>query len=259
MQIKYKSSIGEFIWAMATCRPDIAFTSVKLSQSNSAPAEHHYHSLKHAIHYLYIMRNDSIYFWHTNLRYELPEGPLPTVTSNVHDLLMDDHPAHDAQTAVAYGDSDWASCVKTSRSSAVYAFNSQEEQLLTKQNFNLLLHSHPQKQNSWQHVMWEECAYLSIVSHGILKFLRKRQQWLTKITTGALQWEMHNSLQHGLAMSILNTLHCETGWNAIIVLEQIDMPINIADHLTKPLTQILFHHHADYLLGHIPPKYSPIY
>jgi hypothetical protein len=42
-------------------------------------------------------------------------------------------------------------------------------------------------------------------------------------------------------------------------LEQIDTSINIADHLTKPLTQILFHRHTDYLLGHSPPKYSPIY
>jgi hypothetical protein len=54
MQVKYKVGVGELIWAMTTCRPDIAFTSVKLLQSNSAPAEHHYHGLKHAIRYIYI-------------------------------------------------------------------------------------------------------------------------------------------------------------------------------------------------------------
>jgi hypothetical protein len=37
------------------------------------------------------------------------------------------------------------------------------------------------------------------------------------------------------------------------------MSINIADHLTKILLRILFHQHADYLLGHVPPKYSPVY
>jgi hypothetical protein len=31
MQIKYRGGIGKLIWAMTTCRPDIAFTSVKLS------------------------------------------------------------------------------------------------------------------------------------------------------------------------------------------------------------------------------------
>jgi hypothetical protein len=61
-QLRYRTGLGELIWAMTTCRPDIAFTSVKLSQSNSTPAEIHYHGLKNAIRYLYITRNDGIYF-----------------------------------------------------------------------------------------------------------------------------------------------------------------------------------------------------
>jgi hypothetical protein len=113
MQLKYKAGVGELIWAMTTCRPDIAFTSVKLSQSNSAPAEHHYHSLKHAIRYVYITRDDGIYFWRTRSRPELPKGNLPPVNSNRKDLLLEDRPNHDATIAVTYGDSDWATCVKT--------------------------------------------------------------------------------------------------------------------------------------------------
>ena len=101
---------------MTTCRPDIAFTSVKLSQSNSAPSEHHYHGLKHAIWYLYTTRNDGIYFWRTQPRKELPQGPLPIVNSNHKDLLLDNQPQPNATTAVAYCDSDWATCVKTRRS-----------------------------------------------------------------------------------------------------------------------------------------------
>jgi hypothetical protein len=45
----------------------------------------------------------------------------------------------------------------------------------------------------------------------------------------------------------------------LIHLERIDTLINIADHLTKPLSRNLFYQHADFLLGHIPPKYSPIH
>ena len=116
MQIKYKSGVGEIIWAMTTCQPDIAFTSVKLSQSNSAPAEHHYHGLKHSIRYLYATRNDGIYFWRTQSRPELPDGALPTINSNPQDILLENRPEHGAITAVAYGDSDWATCVKTRQS-----------------------------------------------------------------------------------------------------------------------------------------------
>jgi len=37
MQLSYSTGVGELIWAMTTCRPDLAFASVKLSQSNSCP------------------------------------------------------------------------------------------------------------------------------------------------------------------------------------------------------------------------------
>jgi hypothetical protein len=52
---------------------------------------------------------------------------------------------------------------------------------------------------------------------------------------------------------------CDWVERDLIILEQIDTSINLADHLTKTLSRILFHRHADYLLGRIPPKYSPIH
>ncbi len=47
---------------------------------------------------------------------ELPKGPLPSITSNRQDLLLDNQSLFDATTAHAYADSDWATCVKTRRS-----------------------------------------------------------------------------------------------------------------------------------------------
>jgi hypothetical protein len=52
---------------------------------------------------------------------------------------------------------------------------------------------------------------------------------------------------------------CEWVEQDLILLGRIDTSINIADHLTKILSCTLFHRHADYLLGHVPPKYSPAY
>jgi hypothetical protein len=40
-QLSYQSGVGELNWAMTTCQPDLAYTSVKLSQSNTAPANIH--------------------------------------------------------------------------------------------------------------------------------------------------------------------------------------------------------------------------
>jgi hypothetical protein len=45
----------------------------------------------------------------------------------------------------------------------------------------------------------------------------------------------------------------------LIRLERINTSVNIANHLTKSLSRTLFHQHSDFLLGHVPPKYSPVY
>ena len=52
---------------------------------------------------------------------------------------------------------------------------------------------------------------------------------------------------------------CEWIERDLMVLERIDTTINMSDHFTKGLSRALFHRHADYLLGHVPPMYSPIY
>jgi hypothetical protein len=52
---------------------------------------------------------------------------------------------------------------------------------------------------------------------------------------------------------------CDWVKRNLIILECIDTSINTANHLTKILPHILFHRHADFLLGHAPPHYSPVY
>jgi hypothetical protein len=116
MQIGYQLGIGKLIWAMTTCCPDLSYSSVKLSQSNSCPHEIHYHGLKHALKFLYHSKDDGLYLWRTQPRMELPEGPLPSIASNRQDLPLDGCPQFDATTVHTYADSDWATCVKTRQS-----------------------------------------------------------------------------------------------------------------------------------------------
>jgi hypothetical protein len=116
MQLNYRAGVGELIWAMTTCHLDLAFASVKLSQSNSCPHKIHYHGLKQALKYLNSSKEDGLYFWRTSPRMDLPDGPLPPIHSNKQDLLLDNRPEHNASVLLAYADSDWATCVKTRRS-----------------------------------------------------------------------------------------------------------------------------------------------
>ena len=52
---------------------------------------------------------------------------------------------------------------------------------------------------------------------------------------------------------------CDWVERDLMLLDRIDTSINMADHLTKALQPTLFHRHADFLLGHVPPHYSPVY
>ncbi len=70
MKMTYRSDFGEIIWAMTTCHPNLAYISVKLSQSNHCPHKHHYHGLRRTLKYLYVMRDDGVYFWHTATQME---------------------------------------------------------------------------------------------------------------------------------------------------------------------------------------------
>jgi hypothetical protein len=56
IKLSYRSGVGELIWAMTTCHPDLAYVAVKLSQSNHCSHEHHYHGLRHALKYLYVTK-----------------------------------------------------------------------------------------------------------------------------------------------------------------------------------------------------------
>jgi hypothetical protein len=54
-------------------------------------------------------------------------------------------------------------------------------------------------------------------------------------------------------------LLCDWVERDLMHLEHVDTKMNMADIFTKSLPWLMFHCHADYLLGHFPPKYSPVY
>ena len=240
MQIKYKSGVGELIWAMTTCRPNIAFTSVKLSQSNSAPAEHHYHGLKHSIRYLYATRNDGIYFWRTQSRPELPDGALPTINSNPQDLLLDDRPDHDAITAVAYGDSDWATCVKTRRSFSGICIQLAGGKIAYKTKFQPTV---ALSSTEAEFMAATDVGRMCLYVRSILWDLDIPQEAATvayEDNDGCMAMANAQKLTSRTRhIDIKYFALCEWVEQDLILLEQIDTSINIADHLTNIITDSL--------------------
>ncbi len=60
-------------------------------------------------------------------------------------------------------------------------------------------------------------------------------------------------------MDIRYHVLCEWVEYNLIILERVDFTINDVDHFTKLLSCTLFHMHIDYIMGHVPPEYSPAY
>ena len=110
MSIKYRNVLGELIFALVTCRPELSYAVVKCAQATTAPHEIHYHRLKHILKYLYTTKDDGIYYWRLHKNDNLPHLPLPSVTSATTDLLLANRPTHDALDLHGYVDSDWATC-----------------------------------------------------------------------------------------------------------------------------------------------------
>jgi hypothetical protein len=260
MQIKYRHFIGELIWAMATCRPDIAFMSIKLSQSNSAPTKHHYHGLKNAIRYLYSTRTNSIYFWRTRSRNELPDRPLPPIHSNRNYLLLDVRPQYNASIAIAYGNLDWATCVKTRCSFSGICIQLAGGTIAYKTKFQPMVA-----------FSTTEAKFMAACDAGRMTLFMRSILWDLDVPQEAATVG-YNKNDGCTAMGnaqkpTARTQHidikyfafCKWVERSLIRLEHIDTSINIADHLTKSLSRTLFHQHADFLLGHVPPKYSPVH
>ena len=78
----YKQDIGELIYALVTCRPDISFPLIKLSQYSSKPAKIHFEAVKGLYQYLKDTKSEGIHYWRRHSRNDCPLKPLPTTLTD---------------------------------------------------------------------------------------------------------------------------------------------------------------------------------
>ncbi len=102
----YHSGIGELIYALITCRPDISYAVVRCTQNSVCPAEIHYHAVKHILKYLYLTRNDGLHYWCAQPNESLPAVQPPKINSNAHDILLDGRPIHNSLKLHGFVDAD---------------------------------------------------------------------------------------------------------------------------------------------------------
>lgn len=116
MNVDYQKLMGEMILAMITCRLDVLFPTVKMSQHSATPAKEHYMAAKNILRYLCTTIDDGIYFWQRVPVHDLPVGQLPMPRMRPQDLFI--HDINRFPPNVLYGcvDSDWVADTQHQRS-----------------------------------------------------------------------------------------------------------------------------------------------
>ncbi len=260
MGFSYHSSIGQLVYAMVCCRPDLSFATVKLSQHNTCPGRVHFNGVQHALKYLYHTQSKSLYFWRTTPCTKLESIPLPTILSNEHDLLRTKRQQHNALSAHGMSDADWASCLCTRWSftgsliklaGTAVAYKTQLQDTIatssTKSEFmaayklgKMLLYV--------RSILWD----LNVPQEAASLLYKD----IDACTAMANAQKPTSRTRH---MDIRYHVPCKWVERDIIVMERVETMINEADPFTKLLSWVLFHRHIDYIMGHVPPEYSPAY
>ena len=117
-KMNYRQAIGELIYAMVTCRPDIAFPVTKLSQYSTNPSSIHYEVVKQLFYNLNCANHKGILFWRAEECSDLQPSPISHETETVDpEFKIKDSPS----TLKAANDANWGGDTTHRRSVAGFA------------------------------------------------------------------------------------------------------------------------------------------
>jgi hypothetical protein len=259
----YRSGIGEIIYAMVTARPDVSTSVVRCAQNSACPAKEHYHAVRHILKYLYLTRDDGIYYWRAKPLGSLPEHPLPTHHAAHHGTLpahVTKRPSHAPLEPATSADSNWAACLKTRRSMTGINVKIAGGAIAYKTKLQPTVAG---SSTEAEYMAGYDTGKLLLFLRSILYDLGIPQQAASVIyedndgcTAMANAQKPTPRTRH---MDIKYFALSEWVERDLMFLERIDTSINEADHYTKILDRTLFYRHVDHIMGHIPPPYSPCF
>jgi len=93
MGIKYHHAMGDILYPMIKCHPDISAHVILLSQYMANGEPHHYLALKQLIQYLSVTADVGIHYWRKAPHSPLPEAPLPSSHTLLQDIGIEQHDA----------------------------------------------------------------------------------------------------------------------------------------------------------------------
>ena len=253
MGLNYRQAIGELIYVMITCRPDISFPLIKLSQYSKNPAREHYEAVKHIFQYLQSTVDDGLYFWRPSERADLPPLPFPKPTPSPY-TASTEHP--DSSTTLHGAvDSDWAGDTNHRKSVTGMILRLAGGTLLYKTKYQDCIAT---SSTEAEFAAACEAGKAILYIRSILDEINIPQDQATPLfidNNGALM--MGNAQQPTRRTKHMDIKHLVLqDWvkRDLILMKRISTSDNYADSMTKALGRQLHYRHNDYILGkHVPP------
>lgn len=253
MNFKHRQAIGVLLFVSVTCRSDILFVVIKLSQYSNKPAKIHYQAAKHVFKYLRTTMDEGLHFWRPNTRKEITNLPLPTIPNDTHDCNI---PKHSAPESYGFVDADWGGDTSHRRSISGMAIFLAGAPILYKSRYQPIVSL---SSTESEFIAASEAGKLTLYVRSLLDSLNCTQFSATKL------YEDNNA---AIAMAnsskpTRRTRHVELRHFTLLDWTETDQVLlfciatadNPADALTKALGPQSFTRHSCTLLGKRKPAY----
>jgi dUTP pyrophosphatase len=254
----YRQAVGEIIYALVTCRPDISYPIIKLSQYSTRPQRIHFEALRTIYRYLHHTRNEGIYFWRKAPRKDLPQGQIPKCKKDNNYKEEEIHERSQPGHTVMFGavDSDYAGDTTHRRSVTGIILRIAGGTIFYKTKFQdtIALSS-----TEAEFTAAAEAGKYILYVRSIIEQLGIPQHEATTLyedNQGALL--MANAQQptkRTRHMDIKTFVLQQWVEQDLIRLKRINTTDNYADVMTKSTGRTLFYRHMNYILGKIIPTY----
>ena len=253
MGFNYRKVVGEALWPMVKCRPDISPHIIKLSQFVDNPAREHYNAARQLMNYLAVTPSEGIYYWRDSPVDTLPDGELPSLHPDNHNLITKPNNSHHL---VGLVDSDWAgdSIRRKSLSGIIImyaggaiAYKSKYQEVIAMSTTEA------------EFVAACDAAKIILFFRSIFQDLGIPQEDATILyedNTGALL--MANAQQPTKRTRHMDIKHFSlVDWveRDLLLLQDISTHDNAADAMTKMLPRQLFYRHLDTYMGRRIPTH----
>ena len=240
---------------MDTCRPDISFPLIKLSQYSTKPALEHFKAVQELYNYIRFTKSDGIYYWHKEQGMDLPAGPIPETKENVN-YTPETRQQYSMLNTRASVDSDYANDTTHRRSVTGIAIKLAGGTIFYKTAFQATV---ALSSTEAEFIAACKAAKIILYIRSILDDINIAQDTTTtsyEDNQGALL--MANSGQPTKRTRHMDTKHFALQqWVDLdlLSLKRIATADNESDGMTKNVGRTLFYRHMEYLMGKIIPEY----